>query len=213
MPDIPLKPYTFDTDLIQSALSDKRPKVRIYSIDKTIVVLGKGGKIELELNTSEITKDGVDICRRQGGGCSVVIDPGNVIISLIIPVRGIINSRKYFDIITEWIIDGLKKMGIEDVKSAGTSDIAMDDLKISGSCIYNNRDYLYYSATLLFNPDLSLIEKYLCHPPREPEYRKNRDHSSFVTAIKPASGFNNITSFIAGLQTLLNVDTLPRFLS
>jgi lipoate-protein ligase A len=32
--------------------------------------------------------------------------------------------------------------------------------------------------------DVSLIERYLKHPKREPDYRKGRKHSEFVTNLK-----------------------------
>jgi lipoate-protein ligase A len=37
-----------------------------------------------------------------------------------------------------------------------------------------------YSATLLVDPDLDLVERYLAHPPREPEYRRGRPHRDFM---------------------------------
>jgi lipoate-protein ligase A len=48
------------------------------------------------------------------------------------------------------------------------------------------RTHLLYHGTLLYNFDLPLIEKCLLAPPRQPEYRKRRDHSAFIVNL-PAS--------------------------
>jgi lipoate-protein ligase A len=35
----------------------------------------------------------------------------------------------------------------------------------------------------LINADLSLIDRYLKHPPREPDYRRGRSHLDFVMSV------------------------------
>ena len=34
-------------------------------------------------------------------------------------------------------------------------------------------------------PDVTLMERYLRHPPREPDYRRRRSHTAFVEALSP----------------------------
>jgi len=46
---------------------------------------------------------------------------------------------------------------------------------------------LYYSASLLVNAQLSLVERYLRHPPREPKYRDGRSHLEFVANLATSS--------------------------
>ncbi len=47
----------------------------------------------------------------------------------------------------------------------------------------NNPFLYYYQASLLVNPDLSLFERYLYYPPREPSYRRGRPHREFCTSL------------------------------
>ena len=199
-----ITPYTFDDDIIAAAHAERSPKIKIYCLDKTAVVIGKGGKPEKELQLDAIEAENIDVYRRYGGGCTVVIDPGNVIISVVIPASGIASHREYFNVLTEWVRTGLAAMGFTRADLAGTSDIAIGGKKISGSCIYSTKDYLYYSATLLFDPDTALMDRLLKHPPREPEYRKNRGHSDFLTSLRNETGAGGIEDFIAGLKHHLN---------
>ena len=43
------------------------------------------------------------------------------------------------------------------------------------------RDHFLYHGTLLYQFDAELIERCLAMPPRQPDYRENRGHASFVT--------------------------------
>jgi len=41
----------------------------------------------------------------------------------------------------------------------------------------------HYQGSLLVNPKLQKIDRYLKHPTREPDYRQNREHLDFVTSL------------------------------
>ena len=179
-----IQPYHFDDDIIEQCRLSRKPGVKVYSIDNPMVVIGRGTKPELELNFKNIIEDDVDVYLRCGGGCSVVIDPGNIIVSVVLPVSGFTKNRYYFDKISDWIRDSLIDIGITQTVKDGTSDLAIEGRKISGSCIYNSLDYLYFSATILVSPQTELMERYLKHPPREPGYRKGRKHSDFITNLQ-----------------------------
>jgi lipoate---protein ligase len=172
--DYPL--YDFDEELIASVAGSAKLQIRIPEL---CVVLGRGGK-EIEINRKIIEADEVPIYRRRGGGCAVVIDPGNLIISLVAPMPGVGGVTTAFRKITDWMIDGLAKAGCPDVTWDGTSDLVLNNKKIGGSCIWRTKGIVYYSTTLLVNPDFDLINKYLPHPPREPEYRAGRGHLDFL---------------------------------
>ena len=148
-----------------------------------MVVLGRASKPEIELNADACVEDGVPILRRRGGGCAVVIDPGNAIVAVAMPAKGIGGITEHFSRLSAWVIAGLERAGVIGVYHDGISDLVCDDLKIGGACIYRAKDLLLYSATLLVDPDLDLVERYLKHPPREPEYRRGRSHREFMGGI------------------------------
>jgi len=183
--DTPLAvaPYPYDDDLIEATRRDGRSRVRVYTLADPIVVLGRGSDPDVELNVDAVRADGVPVYKRRGGGCSVVIDPGNVIVSASEALEGLAGFREAFRRRTEWLIEGLAASGVPGVRWDGISDLVLDDRKISGSCVYRSPGLVFYTATLLVEPNLDLVERYLAHPPREPEYRRGRDHRSFMGRI------------------------------
>ena len=78
----------------------------------------------------------------------------------------------------------------------------------SGSCIYRTRGLLYYSTTLLLDPDLELVERYLPHPPREPEYRRGRPHRDFMTSVRDVLGPGAADRFAADMGGVFTVESL-----
>jgi lipoate-protein ligase A len=179
-----IRRYDRDDGLIEAVLADRRGRWRVWVPDKAAVVLGLGSRVERELNVDACLADGVQILKRDGGGCAVVIEPGQVIVSVVLPTEGLHDNRRYFGQLTEWVIGRLKVTGIEGVAKAGTSDLAVGDRKVGGACIHRTKDYLYYTTTLLVDPLVELMERYLKHPPREPEYRRGRGHRDFVMGLE-----------------------------
>lgn len=179
-----ISPYALDTDLMAAVRRSQQSHLRIYIPHVTAVVLGWGSKPGVELHLDACIQDRIPVLRRRGGGCAVVIDPGNVILSAALPQGGISGSRKYFSRFSDWIIEGLRKVGLSEVRPDGISDLVIGDRKIAGASLYRSADVLYYSASLLVDPDINLIERYLKHPPREPEYRRGRPHRDFICGLK-----------------------------
>ncbi len=98
--ELPTIPYDRDDEMMERTRGDGQPRVRVYRFDHVAVVIGRGGHQDLELRTKNITADGVPLYKRPGGGCSVVLDPGNAIVSLALPVPGIGRIRTAFDAIS-----------------------------------------------------------------------------------------------------------------
>lgn len=172
--------YDLDDALLEQVRRTGRPQLRFYRVDRTLVVLGRGSKPEVEVNIEACTADRVPILRRRGGGCAVVLDPGNVIVSVALPIAGLGDNQRHMRAISAWLIETLAAIGIDGVTQDGISDLVFDGRKVSGACIYRARDLLYYSATLLVDANLARIARYLKHPPREPDYRAGRTHGDFV---------------------------------
>lgn len=207
--DLPARAYDRDDDLLEAVRRDGLPRLRVIRWGAPAVVIGKGGKQELELVREAIAVDGIPLLQRPGGGCSVVLDPGNLIVSAVLPVPGIGAITSSFAALSAWMIAGLGSCGVSGVEQRGVSDLAIGDRKIGGSCIYRTRNLLYYSTTLLVDPDLDLIERYLLHPPREPEYRRSRRHRDFLGALRAFGWDREIPGLIAALEATLRA-ALPR---
>ncbi len=199
-----IEPYAFDDSLIERAEAQGEALLRIYRPDGVWVVLGRGGRPARELSGENCREDGVRLFRRHGGGCAVVLDPGNVVVSVALPLAGLGETKRMFDRCTTWLIEGLDRAGVPEVRRAGISDLAIGGRKLAGSAFYRRKNLAYYSASLLVDPDLALIERYLQHPPREPEYRRGRAHRDFLTTLREAAGIHDAEGFVLRLRGTLD---------
>ena len=75
----------------------------------------------------------------------------------------------------------LAEMGIAGVEHRGISDLAFGDRKVGGTYLYRAKGLVYFSASLLVAHDLEGVERYLRHPPREPDWRRGRPHRDFMS--------------------------------
>ncbi len=179
-----LAPYDRDEALIATARSSGGAQLAVYPHAGRAVVVGRGGDPDVETRPAVIAADGVPLLRRRGGGCAVVLDEGNLVVSLALPMAGIGGITGAFTAITRWLVAGLADSGVPSVVQAGVSDLALGDRKLGGSCIWRTRGLVYYTTTLLVCPAWDLITRYLPHPPREPAYRRGREHRAFLTCLE-----------------------------
>ena len=209
--DLPIAPYDHDDDLLAGALADGRPRLRVYRPEGIAVVLGRGSRPEVELDLAACRADEVPLRRRRGGGCAVVLDPGSVVVALALPAGRPGAIRERFRRLSDWILEGLAGLGIDGIRRAGVSDLVLGDRKVGGACMSFSQGRLFYGITLLAEPPVGLMERYLRHPPREPEYRRKRRHAEFVGSLAeafPARG--EAASLRAGLAGTLGPPDLPQ---
>ncbi len=171
-------------DLPDSQLTEKNENAALIWIpEKTIIVLGASDKPENALIIENIISDHIEVYKRQSGGHAVVLTPNMIVISKLFVSSENIPPKTIFKGINSEIISVLENCGLTGLCHAGISDIALKGKKILGSSIYRNKEKLLYHAVLNYSERASTFERYLKHPPKEPEYRKGRSHSEFVTSI------------------------------
>lgn len=178
-----IRPYEREDDLVEQARATGRALCRVYIPDQVAVVIGRGGDAARELHEAAIAADGVPVYRRPGGGGAVVLDPGNVIVALALPMPGLGGIPVAFRLASDLVIAALAACGVPGVTQQGVSDLTLGDRKLGGSCLRRERGLAHYTTTLLADPDLGLLDRYLQHPPREPAYRAGRAHRAFVVAL------------------------------
>jgi lipoate-protein ligase A len=182
--DMEIMPYPFDEKVMDAVSSDGRGAMSVLSFPSTAVVIGRTSRPEAELNLDAVAADGIPVMRRRGGGCAVVLDPGNIIVSAAVPAPGIGRIRHYHAAMTGKLIDALKVLGVAGAEALGSFDITVEERKIGGSCLYRRPGLVLFSASLLSDPDIGLMDRYVKHPPREPAYRRGRSHSEFVRSLR-----------------------------
>ena len=196
--------YPYDERIIDTAREQQRSLCSVYRVPETMVVMGRGSKADQELRLDRIALDAVPVYRRRGGGCTVVLDSGNIVVAFATPQHGISDSGLLIRQHADYIISSLQQLGLSGLKRQGISDIVQRQenrlLKISGSCVYRPKGLFFFSATLLVGADLALIDRYTTHPPREPTYRQGRSHEDFVGNLAlPENNSLNIDTLIADL--------------
>jgi lipoate-protein ligase A len=176
-------PFAFDDGLIAQAKGSVAPVADIYPFGFPAIVAGRGSDIGNEIYLDNARADRIPIYRRRGGGCSVFLDPGNVIVSIAFPAKGFDGIQALFNLSSDWMIQKFEIAGVTGIYQDGISDIVKENRKIGGSCFYRAKGIAYYSAAILVTPDLGAMDRYLAHPPREPVYRGNRRHKAFVSGL------------------------------
>jgi lipoate-protein ligase A len=91
--------------------------------------------------------------------------------------------RDHMNLVNLRIMAALARLGVRDLTLRGISDISLGEQKVLGSSLYRKGDTVLYQGSLLVNPDLGLIDRYLKHPLKEPAYRRHRPHATFLTTL------------------------------
>jgi len=159
------------------------PLIKVWIPDNICIVLGRSNNSIDSLYRKNILDDNIPVYKRPSGGETVLLTPKTLIISIAMNQSGFMGGKVYFKMVNNKIIDSLKSLGIKNLNYRGISDIAINDVKILGSALYQNKDVVFYHAVLNVSESIELIEKYIKHPNREPDYRKNRSHKDFVTSL------------------------------
>ena len=159
-----------------------------------MIVLGAANDEATEVDLATAKSDGVAVLRRYGGGGTVVLHGGCTVVSLGLWVRQPFQNRFYFELVNSAVIDALSSAWppLSVLSQRGLSDLVHGHLKVGGTSLFRSRHYLLYQASLLVEPRVELIERYLQHPSREPDYRQGRAHRSFLC------GLNDL---VAGLES------------
>ncbi|GAB1373297.1 hypothetical protein MASR1M46_01770 [Bacteroidales bacterium] len=174
-------PYSLpDADILLPANSDR---YKIWVPDKIYIVLGRSNNFEDALITENVIQDNLLVMKRPSGGETVILTPSTLVFSIKFPLQKRVNPQVIFKTINNSIIEELKSAGVEGVYSKGISDLSIQNQKIMGSSMYLKDNQYFYHAVLNISEDPELFSKYLKHPGKEPDYRKGRTHTEFVTSL------------------------------
>lgn len=162
------------------------PWVQCYEQHETEIVHGPSCRKEQEINLDLCDTDGIAVQARRGGGGTVVLSPGMVIILVVGPRQLDEEIRGIFERVHRAITSAIRDITGVQLRESGISDLAVGTQKVCGSSLYLGRKPLtyWYQSSLMVSNDLNLIDRYLSHPPREPDYRNGRAHHEFCTNLK-----------------------------
>lgn len=164
-------------------LEKESKRFMIWIPDESYIVLGASNKAEDALFLENVKRDNISVLKRPSGGQTVMLTPNNLIIAVAFSDPNSVKPKDVFNQMNMLIIGALEESGITNLRLSGISDIAILEKKILGSAIYRSKDKLLYHAVLNLGEPASTFEKYLKHPSKEPDYRKGRKHTDFVTSL------------------------------
>lgn len=177
----PAENLALDEALLLAAENGGAEVLRFWELSSLAVVLGSGGSVAIDVNVAACDADQVPILRRASGGGTVLLGPGCLCFSLVLSydlAPGLDQIRAS----NQYILNRLRTAlaPIIPANPEGTSDLAVNGVKISGNAQQRKRTHFLHHGTLLCGFDLEPIAKYLHAPERQPDYRKNRPHAEFI---------------------------------
>ncbi len=188
--------------------SEKELDYLVWQPDQRYLVLGRSNEAEKSLISENVDADKVQVLKRPSGGEAVLLSPNMLVIALKVPFSMIRKAHDVFVIANDIIKEALSKEGIQNITSRGISDICIGEQKILGSAIFKKPDSVFYHAVLNISEDVNLIDRYLQHPKREPDYRKGRSHLAFVSSISQEAftvDFDDLKmQILNGLKEIVN---------
>jgi lipoate---protein ligase len=157
---------------------------RFFVPSHTYIVLSSSNRPEIETKAEHIEKQNMLVLRRKGGGGTVVLSPGCLVLTLAFYARDVYANNSYFNAINDLWSQSLRQAGIPEVVTSGLSDLSIHGKKIGGTSLFRRKHLLVYQGSLLVDPNFTEIESSLAHPSREPDYRAGRSHRDFLTCTK-----------------------------
>jgi lipoate---protein ligase len=156
--------------------------LRFWEWPRPAIVLGTGCRLAEDVIVEACQADDVPIVRRSSGGGTVLLGAGCLCFSLVLAydrAPELREVRPSYGYILGQIRESLLDV-VENVKVAGTSDLAIAGNKFSGNSQQRKRSHLLHHGTMLYAFDIEQLGRYIRMPSRQPEYRLGRDHSAFL---------------------------------
>lgn len=171
--------------------------LRLWEFASPCVVLGRASKWTQEVNVLACERDGVPVLRRTSGGASIAAGPGCLMYSALISY----NARpawRALDVAHQEVMGRIRDSVQQTTDSFelplriainGTCDLTIGNRKFSGNALRCKRFWMLYHGTILYAMPIDWLSRYLLKPARQPEYRRDREHESFVTnLLDPSTG-------------------------
>jgi len=147
------------------------------------IVMGSSQKADEVIHIDRAKESKVPIIRRFSAGGCVILGEGCVMVSLILNKQKV-GINLFPNTIMEWT-EGFYKNALPINTFALTdNDYTIGNKKVGGNAQYIKKDRFLHHTSFLWDFDETMMDL-LTHPPKEPSYRKKRQHKDFLTTLKP----------------------------
>ncbi len=184
--------------------------LRFWEPTEYFVVVGYGDKIETEVDTAFCRQNNLSILRRCTGGGTVLQGPGILNYSLVLstdsagPCHSITAANAFImerhrDLIAS-VIDpsGARTSARSNppIEVQGHTDLTIGGRKFSGNSQRRKKRFLLFHGSFLLRFDISMIERALPMPSKQPDYRQRRSHAEFLANLDLPS--DRVKTVLAG---------------
>ena len=173
---------------------------RFFESQRNLVVLSRSNSAQRETYDRACRDANVPIIQRRGGGGTVVLGPGCLVLTFAFYAKELFANQRYFHLINSLWADALSTAGVSGLVTRWHSDLACGDKKVAGTSLFRRKHLVVYQGSLLVEPDFGMISELLQHPSREPDYRQGRSHREFLTSLKQL-GYSGSTQGLAEVCT------------
>lgn len=146
---------------LEQYVFDQMPKSESYFIlwrNCPSIIIGKYQNTIEEVNAAYVKENGIPVVRRLSGGGAVYHDLGNINYTYI--TDGNLDGNMNLGEFCNPLIAALESVGI-NAELSGRNDILVDGKKVSGNAQYCRNGRIMHHGTILYNSDLSVLEKAL----------------------------------------------------
>ena len=168
--------------LIEADAGRGQPLVRLWDPPEYAVVLGASCRMADDVFLERCRADGVAILRRSSGGGTVVVGPGVLCVTVILPedaAPGLSRVDLAHDHVLERIAAAIRAAGVS-ASVLGRGDLVLDGRKFGGSAQRRLKSWFMVHCSILYDFPIERIVRYLKMPRRQPEYRAGRSHEDFL---------------------------------
>jgi lipoate-protein ligase A len=169
--------------LDEAETTDGPPALRLWEAPRPAVVLGASCRLREDVHVAACLADGVPIHRRSSGGGTVVIGPGALNLTVVLPIDtapGLAAVDRAQEYVLGRVASALRDRG-RAVEVLGSGDLALGRRKFAGSAQRRLRRHFLIHTTILYRFPLDLVPRYTALPRRQPAYREGRSHDDFLT--------------------------------
>ena len=158
--------------------------LRFWESPVEFVVLGYANHAEIEVNLDACREEGVPVLRRCSGGGTVLQGSGCLNYNLVLridetgPTRSIHETNRF---VMDRHRAAVEAVLAREITIQGHTDLTAGGLKFSGNAQRRRRNFLVFHGTFLLQFDLPRISRLLRRPSKQPEYRADRGHETFLT--------------------------------
>ncbi len=158
---------------------EERPLLLFY-VNEPAVIIGRNQNTIEEIDPDYVRRQKLHVVRRLSGGGAVYHDHGNLNFSFI---TGDSRELHHFARFTEPVVRALNRLGVP-AELRGTSDLFVEDKKISGNAQFAAGGRMFSHGTLLFDTALEKMLRALNPRQAAIESKAVQSIRNFVTNIR-----------------------------